>query len=319
MARAKEKKVSAPIKQRSEQQTAVLRERAMLVRFSVGRWYGTGADEQVVQDVKKKHEASGDIGTFTKRFMSRDRLASINQCTNDARKYHKAMTLPWGDSGSRLLSADLFFDYKKEMTAYEMRFNEAVEEFLANFPQYVKKEKERLGGLFREGDYPTPDELRARFTFLLNIEPIPSAEDFRVDLGAEEMKRIRGEIEQHVEESMREAAHEVWERMQEMVEKLKERLSSSDARIRASLFENLRELVAVLPKLNITNDPQLRTMGERIAKELLAEDVEAVRDDDLVRGEVAKKADKILDVMKTFASSKTSKKPSAAKQAKGGK
>lgn len=307
-----EKKTSAPIAPRTEAKTQLLRERAMLVRFSVGRWYGTGADEAVVSDLRTKHEATGDIGTFTKRFMSRHRLAAINQVTNDSRRFHKAMTLPWGDSGSRLLSADLFFDYKREMTAYEMKFNESVEEFLANYPKYIKAEKERLGTLFKDSDYPSVDDLRKRFTYSLVIDPIPSAEDFRVDLGEEEMKRIRAEIEQHVDASLKEASQELWSRLQEMIEKIKERLDG-DSSIRKAMFEHLGDLVAVLPKLNVSNDPNLRSIAERISKELLSESVEAMRDDEHVRKETSKKADKILDVMATFSGKKKAVPEKASK------
>jgi hypothetical protein len=298
------KHIEPPRKQRAEEKTGVLRERAMLVRFSVSRWYGTGADEEVVQDLKEKHSARGDIGTFTKRFMSRDRMGAINAVTNEARKFHKTMTLPWGDSGSRLLNADLFFDYKKEMTAFEMRFGAAVEEFLARFPEFVKQEKERLNGLFKEGDYPSAEALRKRFTWRLDIEPIPSAEDFRVDLGEDELHRIRHDIEHRVEEAVKEASGEIYARIGELVSNLQEKLTDADAQVRESLFVHLKEMVVVLPKLNMTNDPHLAAIGEQITKDLLAQTADEVRDDPKKRNDVAKKAGKILDAMKSFATPK---------------
>lgn len=298
MAKAKSAEVR---KERSAEVTGVLRERAMLVRFATGRWYGRGADEEVVSDVRRKHEASGDIGTFTKRFMSREFLAPIDAVVNEARRYHKDRTLAWGDAGSRLLPADLFFEYKKEMTAYEMRFYAAVEGFLARFPELIEVERKRLNGLFKERDYPSMEELKAKFRFHLAIDPLPAAEDFRVDLGEEEMRRIRGDIEQRVEQGMREASHEIWGRLEELVEKVKDRLSDSDAQVRASLFENLKELVAVLPRLNVTNDPSIAAMSERVTRELLTGvDIEEVKDSPKVRTDVAKKADSILAAMKGF-------------------
>lgn len=282
---------------RSAEYEGALRERAMLVRFSVGRWYGTGADEEVVGELRQKHNSTGDIGTFTKRFMSRDRLAAINQVTNEARRFHKGKTLIWNDSGARVLPAQLFFDYKKEMTAYEMRFNAAVAEFLERYPEFVKEEKKRLNGLFKERDYPSVDYLKARFRWDLAIEAIPSAEDFRIDLGAEEMQRIQHDIEQRVNAALHEAVREVYSTLFEQIEKLKGRLEDADAQVRGTLFENLKEQVMLLPKLNITNDPKLASLGDRIMKDLLAEDVGAVRDDQHVRKQVAKKADDILKSM----------------------
>lgn len=304
----KPKKVEV-IKERSGEMTGVLRERAMLARFATSRWYGRGADEEVVSDVRKKHEASGDIGTFTKRFMAREHLAPIDAVVNEARRYHKDRTLAWGDTGARLLAADLFFEYKKEMTAYEMRFYAAVEEFLAKYVELIKLERKRLNGLFKERDYPSLEELRAKFKFGLSIDPLPAAEDFRVDLGEEELRRIRGDIEQRVEQGMREASTEIWGRLEKLVSKVQERLSDNDAQVRESLFENLKELVAVIPRLNVTNDPTIAAMGERVTKDLLKGiDVEEIKDSPKVRSDVAKRADAILGAMKGF----THKKQPAA-------
>jgi hypothetical protein len=289
---------------RSQQFKNTLRERAMLVRFATGRWYGRGADDDVVRDVKHRNNALGDVGTFTKRFMQRDRMASIDQAVNDARKIHKQMTRAWGDFGVRMLPATLFFDYKKEMTACEMRFNAAVEEFISRFDEFKAAEKARLNGLFKDADYPSKEDLRRRYYWKLNIDPIPDAEDFRVDLGAEEMSRVRADIEKEVKVAFEGAITEVWEQLFEQVEKIKERLASSDTQVRSVLFDNLKDLIVLLPKFNVLGDPKLTEMGERITKELLSEDLGALREDEKVRGEVAKKADKILDAMKTFTGQK---------------
>lgn len=294
------RKKAAEEKPRTQEEIeGTLRERAMLVRFSVGRWYGTGADDEVTAKVKRDAEAVGDVGVFTKRFMSRDALAQINAVTNEARKYHKRVTLPWFEK-VRILSVDIFFDYKKEMTAYQMRFEQAVEKFLLEYEELKGKEKQRLGKLYRESDYPSAAVLRKRFRYDLAIEPLPNADDFRVDVGREELERLRSEIEERVSESVHEATTDLWHRMYESVEHLREQLAKSEGAIRSSLFENIKEMVALLPKLNITRDPKLQAMSERVAKELLEVDVDAVRESAAVRSDVAKKADKILASMKSF-------------------
>ena len=278
-----------------------LRERAMLVRFTVGRWYGVGADDQVTEEVRTKHSAVGEVGVFIKRFMSRSYLAKINAVTNDARRYSKAMTLPWGDGNTRLLASALYFEYKTAMTKYESEFTEAVNEFLKDYDGHIESMKTKLNGLFKDDDYPNEQQLRERFRFDLQLAPIPSAEDFRVDLGAEEMARVRRDIEQEVEVSLKGASREVWDNLYNRIEKLRERLKSSDKQVRSVLFDHLREDLALLPKLNLTNDPQLTAVGLRIQKEILEGlDVGAMREDDAVRSEVAKKADGILASMGSF-------------------
>lgn len=300
--------VEKPAAVRSLSLASSLRERAMIVKFATGRWYGRGADEEVVRDIKKKHDVTVEAGTFTKRFMARHRLAAIDSAVNDARKIHKRMTLRWGEHGERVLDASMYFEYKREMTACEMRFHAAVKEFIGRFDEFVSEEKKNLKTLFKDGDYPTKTALEARFYWKLNVEEIPDAEDFRVDLGAEEVARIKKEIAQEVSEGLLSATTEVWDRLYELVDKVNDRLSSSDAQVRSVIFENLKDLISLLPKLNVAGDPKLAEMSDRIMKELLAQApeqmAESVRDDDKLRGEVAKKADKILSAMKSFTGQK---------------
>jgi hypothetical protein len=47
-----------------------------------------------------------------------------------------------------------------------------------------------LNGLFREEDYPTVEKLRKKFGVKLEVLPIPSGADFRVQMSAEEQARV---------------------------------------------------------------------------------------------------------------------------------
>lgn len=271
----------------------------MLVRLAHGRWYGQAADEQVVSDLREKAKATGDVGVFTKRLMERQHLAAINAVVNDARRYHKAMTLPWAEP-FRILSADLFMDYRATMAEYESKFEKAVREFLQKFDDLKKQEEKRLGKLYRDSDYPQHDALKARFYVRVRFEAIPDADDFRVRLGGDDIKAVRDQINAEVSANLHEATVEIWKRLHELVKKLRDTLKDSDAGVRGALFSNLKDIVAVMPKLNLTGDKKLEALTARVAKELLAEDVGAVKDDDKLRADIGKKADDILSAMESF-------------------
>lgn len=293
----KHSKLSAPSS--SDQSIAKLQERAMLVRLATGRWYGRGADESVVQDAREKAGARGDIGTFTKRLMERQHLAAIDAVVNDARKYHKAMTLSWAEP-FRILSADLFLDYRATMAEYESKFETEVRKFLKRFDELKAGEKARLKGLFKESDYPSHDALKKRFYISVRFEAVPDADDFRVRLGGEDIAEVKKQIEEQVTAGLREATVELWRRLHDLVKKLRDVLASSDASVRGALFDHLKEIVAIMPRLNLTGDPKLDALTQRVAKELLAEDVGAIKEDDKLRNDLAKKADSILDAMSSF-------------------
>lgn len=283
----------------NDDQARSLHERAMLVRSTISRWYGSGADEEVVAELRAAKGATGDVGTFTKKYMTRDRLLSINRVTADARRYHKSMTLPWGDSGSRLLDVRSFFEYKRKMSAFERDFYIAVEKFLVDYPKAIQEQRERLGDLWRESDYPSVEAMRHRFRFSVLVEPLATSDDFRVALSKDESEELRREYEQEVRVRMKQAVQDVFERVGEAVQELQEKLADSNASIRRTSFDALRRLVASLPQLNsIVQDPKIAEFGNQIAKELLSVDAGSVKEDVAVRSETKRKADNILAALK---------------------
>jgi len=296
--------IPAPAEQQEQDTAHSLHERAMLVRSTISRWYGTGADEESVAALRSDRLPRGEIGTFTKRFMTRDRLKKVNAVTNEARKFHKSLTLPWGDSGARLLNVTQFFEYKKKMSAYERDFYIAVEEFLAEYPDAILAQKERLGKMWRESDYPSMDVMRSRFRFTVLVEPLPSSDDFRVKLSADEAVEIKKAYEGEMRSRLKGAVQEVFERVQEAVGELQGKLADPDAQVRSTTFEPLRKLVASLPQLNaVVQDPHIAALGNSIARDLLALDPGAVKDDKKVRSDAKKKADSILAALKPLRAS----------------
>jgi hypothetical protein len=135
--------------------------------------------------------------------------------------------------------------------------------------------------------------------------------DFRVDLGDDEVKRIRAEIEHDVKEATQVAMNDLWERLYQAVSHMAERLDGTakyrgikskraktkDKRFRDSLVENLVDLVALIPKLNLTDDPKLEDIRRRIEKELTKFDPEDLREDKALRSKAKRSAEDILNAM----------------------
>ena len=162
-------------------------------------------------------------------------------------------------------------EHTEKMRALSNRFTPAVEALVQQFGELVEEAKVRLGGLFRPGDYPPPDELRSKFSFETKVMPLPDAGEFRVALGDEEKEHIKRQITAAVEASLQVASRELWQRLYEAVSHLAERLQAYKVTeegvehpFRDSVVTNLVKLVDVLPKLNVTADPEL----ERLAAEL---------------------------------------------------
>jgi len=280
-----------------------IQERGLLVTLAVSRWYGTGNDADVVSEVAERAKSRGFIGSFSKRSMERKHLEAINRVTSEARKYHKRMALPWGDSMERLLSVETYFEYKSKMTAYEHEFNQAVAAFLLLYPDLIGKQKERLGSLFKESDYPSVAALRERFRFRLAVDRLPQADtsDLRLALGAEQAEEIRADMEKRTHDAVAASVRDIYERMMDAVVHVREKLSEHDS-IGPKALESLRDVCLLLPKLNLMHDPNISALGTQIMAELGDMDREAVKEDAALRTQTVQKADALLNKMALFKS-----------------
>jgi hypothetical protein len=108
--------------------------------------------------------------------------------------------------------------------------------------------------------------------------PLPDAGDFRVTLGDEEKERIKRQITAAVEASLQVASRELWQRLYEAVSHLAERLrpykvtgEGVEHPFRDSVVTNLVKLVDILPKLNVTQDPELERLAAQVRPSLLVD------------------------------------------------
>jgi hypothetical protein len=284
-----------------------LSSRAMLCSLSISMWSARKHDPGASEEIAQRHGAQADAGRYHKILLPKEALAEIHKIVNEARQEHYFMTLPWDDNGYRVLPAAAYMDHTEKMRALSNRFTPAVEALVQQFGKLVEEAKVRLGGLFR-GDYPASDELRSTFSFETKVMPLPDAADFRVTLGDEEKERIKRQITAAVEASLQVASRELWERLYEAVSHLAERLQAYKVTeegvknpFRDSVVTNLVKLVDVLPKLNVTADPELERLAAEVRASLLV-DPQELRKSESVRNETAKRAAAIAQVMGAYMS-----------------
>ena len=154
-----------------------------------------------------------------------------------------------------------------------------------------------LNGLFREEDYPSVDKLRSKFALKLELLPIPSGEDFRVILSAEEQARIAREINDHVRQSLEKGTEDLWNRLKSVVSHLVKRLREPDARYHASLVTNLLDLVELMPRLNVNQDEELDRFASELRNQLGTLTAGDLKKNDILRVATANGAAALLHEM----------------------
>jgi hypothetical protein len=286
---------------------ASIKDKAMLVNPHICMWTARKHDRKISDEVAAQHNAQHDAGRYNKLLIAKAALAEITRAAGAARAFHVENTVPWADDGARMLPAENYFAYTTTMRELRGSFEAAVAKFCDGYPQYVADARVRLNGMFDEKDYPTAAQINARFAFDVVISPLPDASDFRVSLGEAEETRIRSEIEDRVNAALDGAVRDLWQRVHDCVAHIAERLRAYKVErdpdtgkdkvsnpFRDSLVTNLRDLVDLLPRLNLTGDPSLAAMRDKLAAQLAPHEPQALRDSEALREQVARTAEDIL-------------------------
>lgn len=273
--------------------TKNLSEKAMLCAVHISVWHGYVTDEEISREVAKTHDTYRDAGNYRKRLLPRlcPEHDAIRKAASDVRQLHWRYSMPWAEDAVRVLPATVFWEFTDKLRSSKEKFNEAVDTFLTAWPDIQRAAKVELKSLYNEAHYPV--NLRSRFGVCQQFMPLPSATDFRVDLGDNAADDIRKQIELDVRAQLADSTHELYERLFAGVKRASERLSDPEAKFKDSLITNLRDLCSLLPKLNVANDPQLNEAIKAVDADLARQVPETLREKGHTREQAAAKAREI--------------------------
>lgn len=275
----------------------MLHERAMLVKLNISQWTGRKKDKRITQETNSFYGADPSSGYYSKSLIAKEAVRSIQQAVNLTRKFHYENTLPWGDNGERLLPAKNYFDYTQSMREFNTAFDSEVKRFLDVYPSLIMDAEYKLNKMFNRSDYPDAFQIRKRFNFTTEITPVPSGTDFRVDLAQDEVDAIRQQIEVQSRKAQTEAMNDLWNRLYDVVQKMATKLDEEDSIFRDSLVDNIKNLTALLPKLNVADDTALERMRKEVEQKLCRVTPIELRKHPKTKQTVANEASAILEVM----------------------
>lgn len=281
---------------------------AVLVDLNISAWTGRKLDKKVSGEIDASKSTKVRAGNYHKHLLAgTEKLEEVQRIVSAVRIWHYEQTLPWSDSGSRLLPMKNFFDYKQTLSNFEGQFQNAVDEFVAKYPELVSAAAFQIGALFNRDDYPNIEELKHKFRFTYVFMPVPTANDFRVEAADEAIRELQEQANNVVNQRVEEAMREMWGRLHEQLTHMSEKLTDlAQPRVskkgeeryaqvfRDSLIGNAIELCGLLTRLNVTNDPKLEQARALLEKTIAGVTADTLREDDLKRAEVKSKVDEIL-------------------------
>lgn len=281
---------------------ASIHSRAMLVSLRLSTWTARKYDKKVTAEVNARNGATSDAGRYNKMLIPGDALSykAIMQLAGQIRTEHYANTLAWSDEGWRLLPTANFTSHSTFVRRRGSEFDTLKNDFRGEYPSLKDNAPLRLNGMYREDDYPSTDQVMRKFAMNVDYSPLPAKGDFRVDLPAEEVRRIEAECQAKVGNATEQAMADCWKRLYDCVQHIHERMATPDAIFRDSLIHNARELCDVLTRLNVTGDVNLEAMRQEIEDSLVSTDPDTLRDSDTLRSDTATLAEDILTRMAGF-------------------
>jgi hypothetical protein len=275
---------------------------AMLVELSIGTWTGRKLDKRASQDVTSQANAAKGVANVSKKLLGDcAELDAVQKFAANARNVHYACTMPWSDTGLRLLPTKQYFKYHGEMTALQTEFERIVKVFLEAYDWEIQNAQLKLGALFNADEYPTADSLIGRFKFRMNYMPLPEAGDFRVDIESEAKQALASQYESYYAKQFESAMADVWHRAYDAVTKMSERLDyagKEDRKVfRDSLVENVQEIVDLLEVCNVTGDGAMADAQRRLSSALQGVTPDALREDAYLRAETKRKVDEVKKII----------------------
>lgn len=276
-----------------------LNDRALLVQLNVSQWTARKYDKKATKEVINNHGTTAAAGRFNKALLPMsDLLENIHKKTTHIRTKYYDNTLPWGMDGTMMLPTSNYLSFMSDFRKEKGEWNSLVQDFIDNYDSLKLDAQRILGSLYDHSDYPPVLELRHKFHMDMAVFPVPSS-DFRVSIGSEELTRIQQDVERRVKEAEQAALKDVWQRLFDRVKHMAEKLADPKAIFRDSMLENTREICALLPRLNFSDDPNLEAMRQQVEASLIKHP-EALRNDPDLRRDTAAEAKAIMDKMGAF-------------------
>lgn len=273
---------------------------AMLVELNISTWTARKLDKRVSEEVDASKGTQARAGNYNKNLLAgTEMLDGIVKYAANARAWHNRQTLPWSDNGMRLLPMANFIDYKAQLNTLETNYNTLVDRFINAYPDLVSAAAFKLGSLFDRNEYPEAEQIRHKFGFNYFFSPVPLSGDFRIDTHEKALQELHMQFENEFDRRLKAAMQEAWERLYECLNHMRERLTDDGEKpkiFRDSLVNNAKELIVLLPKLNITNDEKLEQARVELEQALAGiDDAKELRDNRTIRQDVRARVDEILN------------------------
>jgi hypothetical protein len=157
-------------------------------------------------------------------------------------------------------------------------------------------------GLYDESNYPADNqELWSKYKVNFNVLPIPTSNDFRItQISQEDLDKMKAQVESGMIETQRGIARELFGRLYKVVESANVAFKDPEVGFNQSKIDNIGEVIEVLRRLNVDDDPKLERLCKIAEERVCTLDAKDLKKDINERKQAAATTAKLLDMMADY-------------------
>lgn len=248
-------------------------------------------------------EANSEYVSASKKLLDTKHPAfkAVTAVRRRADSLWKGMTLPFPESGIRLIRQQDLGEFNERMVELSQELSEVVSQLDAQYDQLREAARQRLGQLFNSADYPVSltESFHLEWEFP-NVDPPRYLQQLEPELYQRECARVSAQFD----EAVRLAEQAFLDEFAGMVSHLSERLDgTADGRpkiFRDSAVENLQEFFGRFGRLNIGSDQELQQLVNQAQRMLRGVSASDLRTRESMRGQLAAELGQVSQQLETL-------------------
>ena len=291
---------------------SVLNEKAVLVSLKGSTWKATVPSKEGTKATAETHDTTEEWVNTSVRLVKKDVLEGPKSVLGAARNYLDGKTvgavsgktiggLPLWDNGRRILPNALNETVSRDLGEFQSRFFDRVDDLRAALPSAIEAARAANPKLFKEADYGSIDDIIERYTFSVEYDLIPDANDIRVDASKEFVDSLRAEVQGRSDRKLKEVTDKATSTIIAVAGHFAERCEVFDPEnkgkspFRNSTVEKVRDLINVIPALNINGDARIEKARQDLIGVVGNKSAKEFRENDNAREDAAAKARAVAD------------------------
>lgn len=258
---------------------------AHLVHVAVKTWTATSQNKRVSQEVTAAKNAASDAGRFTQNLLNnaKEHRALLNHRQTVA-NWLARETYDWAGSW-RTLPAFKIEQFKEEYNKQSAVYDKLKQDFFAVYPSLISDAAFKQGDMFDRSLYPDVKELEGRFYMKLFITSVPE-NDFRSAIS----EVIAEDLKNHYETQVNSVVQQMMDDMKGQLVSHATRLRNACADVQAddgkakrkriyeSTFDQVRSMIELIDKFNLTQDAELESARKQLETTLDGVTLDALRE-----------------------------------------